>query len=263
MFINWIMVCVSIPSYSLKVNGEILGFFKDERGLRQGDPISPFLFVICMEYLSKSLNCACLHNDFNFHPKCERLKISHLAFADNLMIFTRGDYMSVQIICDVLMAFSEALGLKTNSLKSSIFLARLNDFDRNAIIDLTGFTVGSMPFRYLGVLLSGVYLKIANYAPLIDKVSKTLLTWVGLNLSYAGRLEVISLVVQEIESFWLGVVSVSATVLDRITSLCRRFLWGRNSARVAWSTMCLNKKQGGLGLGDTRRWNDALLSKAL
>lgn len=88
-----------------------------------------------MEYLSRCLNTTALHNNFNFHRKCERLKISHLSFVDDLMIFTRGDFMSVQIICDVLQDFGEASGLKTNSLKSSIFLAGLNDFERESVLN--------------------------------------------------------------------------------------------------------------------------------
>lgn len=123
------------PSYSLKVNGETFGFFKGRRGLRQGDLISPFLYVIAMEYLSRSLNQAALQDEFNFHPKCHTMAISHLTFVDDLMIFTRGDFMSVQIICDVLQDFGEASGLKTNSLKSSIFLAGLNDFERESVLN--------------------------------------------------------------------------------------------------------------------------------
>lgn len=219
--------------------------FQGKRGLRHGGPISPFLFVICMEYLSSSLNCATLHNNFNFHPKCEKLKISHLTFADDLMIFTRGDHLSVQIVCDVLASFGEASVLKANSLKSNIYLAGLNDYEMSIIIDYTGFAVGSMPFRYLGIPLSGVYMKVADYTPLFDKVTKTFLTWAGLNLSYAGRLEVISSVVQGIQSFLAWCSTDSAAVLDGVTYLCRRFLWGSIFSRVSWTTMCLSKQQGG------------------
>lgn len=90
----------------------------------------------------------------------------------------------------------------------------------NRIIDYTSFSIGSMPFRYLGIPLSGVYLKVVDYGPLLNKMAKTLLAWSGLNLSYVGKLEVIYSVVQGIEAFWLGILPISASVLDRITSLC-------------------------------------------
>lgn len=70
-FIIWMMACVTAPPFSLGVNGENFGFFKGQGGFRQGDPISPFLFVICMEYLSRSLRKATLEDNFNYHPKCK------------------------------------------------------------------------------------------------------------------------------------------------------------------------------------------------
>ncbi|KAI5672381.1 hypothetical protein M9H77_12745 [Catharanthus roseus] len=85
-----------------------------------------------------------------------------------------------------------------------------------------------------------VYLKVADYAPLNDKVSKTLLTWAGLNLSYTGKLEVIRSVIQGIESFWLGILPIFCEVLDLHTSLCCRFLCGGNYASVSWKTMCVS-----------------------
>ncbi|KAI5668105.1 hypothetical protein M9H77_17958 [Catharanthus roseus] len=100
----------------------------------------------------------------------------------------------------------------------------MDEYEKEAITDLTGFSEGTMPFCYLGVPLSGVYLKVADFAPLLHKVSNTLLTWASLNLSYTGRLEVISYVVQGIECFWLRVLPISPAMLDRITSMCRRFL---------------------------------------
>ena len=91
MFIQWIMQCVSTTSYSISINGTLHGFFKGHQGLRQGDPISPFLFVLCLEYLSRKLGKLKLNPDFNFHPKCAELNSTHLAFADDLILFTRGD----------------------------------------------------------------------------------------------------------------------------------------------------------------------------
>lgn len=72
-FVGWIMECVTMPSYSICINGGLCGFFKGARGLRQGDPISPYLFVVCMEYLSRALNYATASSEFNFYPKCSNL----------------------------------------------------------------------------------------------------------------------------------------------------------------------------------------------
>lgn len=182
VFVGWIMACVTSPSYSLRINGENVGFFKGKRGLRQGYPMSPCLFVLCMEYLSRSLNRETSRHrrcGFNFHAKCEQARISHLAFADDLRIFTRGDSDSVGLVCKVLEKFANTSGLKANALKSNIFLAGVEEQVREDIIQATGYLKGSLPFRYLGIPLSGEYLKMDDYAPLLDKVSSTLCSWGG------------------------------------------------------------------------------------
>lgn len=265
-FVGWIMACVTTPSYSLRINGETVGFFKGKRGLRQGDPMSPSLFVLCMEYLSRYLNRVTTRNrrcGFNFHAKCEPLRISHLVFADDLMIFSRGDASSVQIICEGLEGFGDRSGLRANALKSNVILAGVEEYEKENILRVTGFTTGRLPFRYLGVPLSGEFLKLADFAPLLDKVTATLCSWAGLNLSYAGKIEVIKSVIQGIQSFWLGIIPISSTVLDKISAICRRFLWGGDFAKVAWNTICCGKKFGGLGLMNTKVWNTALLAKIL
>lgn len=75
-----------------------------------------------MEYLSRSLNQATLQDEFNFYPKCHTMAISHLAFVDHLMIFTRADYRSVQIMFDALEDFGRVSGLHANALKSDIYI---------------------------------------------------------------------------------------------------------------------------------------------
>ena len=107
LFVQWIMQCVSTTSYSISINGSLHGFFKGKQGLRQGDPISPFLFVLCLEYLSRIFGKLKSIPDFNFHPKCAALNIYHLAFADDLILFTRGDVTSVNLIMDCLEKLGE------------------------------------------------------------------------------------------------------------------------------------------------------------
>ncbi|XP_074316286.1 uncharacterized protein LOC141652637 [Silene latifolia] len=86
-FTQWLMNCVITTSYSIVLNGQSHGFFPGKRGLRQGDPLSPLLFTLCMEYLSRLLQVACEYQGFKYHPLCKCLKLSHLMFADDLLLF--------------------------------------------------------------------------------------------------------------------------------------------------------------------------------
>ncbi|XP_057982221.1 uncharacterized mitochondrial protein AtMg01250-like [Malania oleifera] len=118
--IVWVMECVTTTSFSISLNGRLNGFFKGRKGLRQGDPLSPLLFVICLEYLSRLLKSLEDKFRFKFHPKCEELKITHLVFADDLM-FSKGDAISVKFLMDCLNEFSQCSRLTANNLKSNLY----------------------------------------------------------------------------------------------------------------------------------------------
>ncbi|XP_074305902.1 secreted RxLR effector protein 78-like [Silene latifolia] len=89
-FIYLLMECVTTPHYSLSLNGELFGYFQGKRGLRQGDPLSPLLFTICLEYLSRILNRLTELDGFKHHPLFMKLNLTHLCFADDLLVFCRG-----------------------------------------------------------------------------------------------------------------------------------------------------------------------------
>lgn len=85
---EWVMECVSTPRYSIMVNDFPKGFFEGKRGLRQGDLLSHFLFILCMKYFSRLLNVRTNVDIFIFHPMCGTFKISHLIFADDMLFFS-------------------------------------------------------------------------------------------------------------------------------------------------------------------------------
>lgn len=89
-FIHWIKLCVCTASFSVQVNGELAGFFQSKRGLRQGCALSPYLFVICINVLSRMLDKAAERKHFGYHPRCQNILLTHLCFADDLMVFTDG-----------------------------------------------------------------------------------------------------------------------------------------------------------------------------
>lgn len=110
-FIYWISLCISTASFSVQINGELSGYFQSSRGLRQGCALSLYLFVIVMDVLSKLLDKAASMQKFDYHPQCKQLELTHLSFADDLMVLTDGKVRSVDGIVNFFDAFAKASGL--------------------------------------------------------------------------------------------------------------------------------------------------------
>ncbi|KAK2653192.1 hypothetical protein Ddye_013048 [Dipteronia dyeriana] len=96
--ITWIKACLTTPKFSISINGELAGFFFKKKGIRQGDPMSPYLFVIAMEVLSKILTKRIADSpSFKYHWKCDKIKLSHICFADNLIMLCHGSLSSALV----------------------------------------------------------------------------------------------------------------------------------------------------------------------
>ncbi|KAL2248412.1 UNVERIFIED_CONTAM: hypothetical protein Sindi_2693500 [Sesamum indicum] len=257
------MECVCNSSFSVALNGSLHGFFSGKKGLRQGDPISPTLFLLSMEYFSRLVKRKTSTLDFNFHPKCEKLKMTHLLFADDLMLFSCGDLPSIHILMECLQEFRDTSGLTVNTSKSSIFTAGIQNEELDGILARTKFARGEMPVRYLGIPLATQRLSVTNYSPLVDQIANCISKWTGKFLSYAGRLELIRSVIQGVECYWLQVFPLPAAVIEKIYRLCRSFLWNSRRAPVAWEEICHPKEEGGVCIRHIQFWNVALLARVL
>ncbi|MFS7899786.1 putative RNA-directed DNA polymerase [Helianthus anomalus] len=265
--IDWIMTCVTTPSFSIAVNGEHKGFFKGKRGLRQGDPISPYLFTLVMEVLTLMITRrVSMDQMFKYHWRCKDLELTHLCFADDLFLFCHGDTNSVGILMDALQEFKEASGLVPSIPKSTVYFGNVGAEEREEIESIAQFNVGVLPVRYLGVPLISTRLYHKDCLPLIDKVKNKIHNWKNKSLSFAGRLQLISSVLNSLQVYWSSVFILPTSVSKEIEKLFRGFLWchgemKRGKAKVKWKDVCTPMRHGGLGLKLLRTWNQALISK--
>ena len=262
VFINWIRNCITTTSFSINVNGELCGYFNGGCGLRQGDPISPALFNIAMEVFSSLLAERFEAGLIGYPPLGQNPEISHLCFADDLMIFFDGSCPSLDGIAAVLDEFRTLSGMGLNKEKTALFHAGMDDTE-TANLNASGFLMGSLPIRYLGLPLHHRRLRKSEYSPLVDNIKKRIQSWKVRLLSYVGRLELIKSVINSLINFWLSAFVLPKGCIKEIEKLCRDYLWSsspdtRGNAKVAWYDLCLPKSEGGIGLRNLSLWNKAL-----
>ncbi|GKE79138.1 RNA-directed DNA polymerase, eukaryota, reverse transcriptase zinc-binding domain protein, partial [Tanacetum coccineum] len=263
--IRWIMTCISSASFSICVNGEVCGFFKGERGLRQGDPISPYLFTLVMEVFNmimiKNITEA---SSFKYHYGCKELKLTHMCFADDLMVLCNGDKESLIVFKKTLEEFSAVSGLFPNLYKSIIFFGSINEDRKRELLEVLPFKYGKLPMKYLGVPLIAKKLSLNDCKSLIENVEKRVNSWRCKLLFYAGRIQLIASVLSAMQQYWASVYMLPNSVIHELDKLFKRFLWNscksaQGKARVAWKIVSRPKDQGGLGIKPLKKWNEVLL----
>ncbi|XP_013583277.1 PREDICTED: uncharacterized protein LOC106292212 [Brassica oleracea var. oleracea] len=261
-YINLISQCLTTASFSVSVNGSTGGFFQSSRGITQGDPLSPYLFVLAMECFSRLLLSRYEAGSIGYHPRTENLKISHLMFADDVMVFFDGSSNSLHEISECLDDFASWSGLHMNTTKTELFTAGLDHSESQAIASYA-FPIGKFPIRYLGLPLMSRKLKISEYAPLMNKITKSFQAWSVKLMSFAGRLQLLRTVIFGLINFWVSAFMLPKGYIAAVETLCARFLWSGNIdkkgiAKIAWTTMCLPKQEGGLSIRSIYIWNQVL-----
>ncbi|GKC52346.1 hypothetical protein Tco_1075091 [Tanacetum coccineum] len=195
--VRWIRACVSSTSFSLSINGNIHGYFKGKRGLRQGDPLSPYLFTLVMEILTLILKRRVYMSDsFRFHHHCEEIQLINVCFVDDLFIFARGDIESSRVIIDDLEEFKLTSGLVPSIPKSMAYFCNVLPHTKNAILNIMLFSEGELPVKYLGV-------------PLIS----------------SRQLQLCKSVISSMHVYWASILIIPQGIINDIHQLIRGFLW--------------------------------------
>nr|XP_043615884.1 uncharacterized protein LOC122587785 [Erigeron canadensis] len=262
--IHWIMLCVTSVTYSLSINGSFHGYFKGKRGLRQGDPLSPYLFTLVMEILTLILHRNVTKSDsFYFHHLCQEHQVINLSFADDLFIFMRGNVDSARVVMDSLNEFKDASGLAPSLPKSTAYFCNVPNTMSLAILNIIPFEEGQLLVKYLGVPLVSSRLVLQDCKPFIEKVQKRVNDWRNKFLSFAGRVQLINSVLSAIHVYWSSVFILPMSIISDIEQIMRGFLWcqgeiHKGKAKVAWDDVCLPKEEGGLGICKLHPFNIAL-----
>ncbi|KAK9689587.1 hypothetical protein RND81_09G069300 [Saponaria officinalis] len=220
-----------------------------------------------MEVLSRRLR-GCVGDQFSFHPHCARLKLNNLIFADDLLIFTRGDLPPVAAVADWLSSFAKFSELHANVNDTHVYFGGVTPPIKRQILQFTRFDEGYFPFRYLGVPMTGGRLKVCHYPPLIDKLVKKVHHWTASSLSHAGKIQLIDSVLFSHLVYWCSVFMLPKHVAHQIESIASKFYWGSSSDLLKihwlkWGFFCRPKLEGGVGIKEILSWNKALLLKWL
>ncbi|XP_074278214.1 uncharacterized protein LOC141601807 [Silene latifolia] len=164
--------------------------------------------------------------------------------------------------------FSTASGLQMNSSKSEAYFNGVQSWVKNDILQISGFSEGQMPFKYLGIPVSCGRMLKADYQVLVENLVQKIRSFGTKKLSYAGRLILVNTVLTAIYSYWINIFIIPKGVLNKINSICRNYLWDGNVdymrvPKVSWEKVCAPKSEGGLGIRDSLSWNVAAIGKVV
>uniref|UniRef100_A0A803PF19 Reverse transcriptase domain-containing protein n=1 Tax=Cannabis sativa TaxID=3483 RepID=A0A803PF19_CANSA len=269
LWISLVLKCVNSAKYNVVHGGRTMGPITPSRGIRQGDPLSPYIFILCAEGLSTLIK---RYEDRGLLHGCKVAngapKVSHMLFADDSYLYCKATLQEATRVRELLHQFECASGQKVNLGKSSIFYstntANQVRKDINMLLQMPQADDRSM---YLGLPSTMGRNKSAVLGFLKDRVRKKLQGWDAKVLSRAGKEVLIKSVAQALPSYAMNVFLLPLEISRDIESTMARFWWKSSSKEnkgipwMSWERMCHNKENGGLGFRNLHDFNLALLGK--
>ncbi|KAL4390659.1 hypothetical protein AHAS_Ahas03G0167200 [Arachis hypogaea] len=182
---------------SIIINGSPSDPFPMKRGLRQGDPISPFLFILVAEVLNRMLELAkkkCFIKGLEVGK--DKIALFHLQFIDDTILFCAPDKGTLRNHRRILACFGIMSGLVINYQKSVLIPINISDLEARCLSQELKCLISYLPMKYLGIQLGANPRRIETWKPVLDKIKKKLSKWKSGLLSWAGRITMIRAFVQ-------------------------------------------------------------------
>ncbi|KAK2383713.1 hypothetical protein QL285_071138 [Trifolium repens] len=265
-WLNWMRACIFESSMSVLVNGSPTNDFKVGRGLRQGDPLSPFLFLIVAEGLAGMMRRAVQIGKFKGFQVNHNVKFQILQFADDTIFMGEGNWENIWTIKSLLRGFELVSGLKINFVKSKLIGLNVEARFLEASASFLSCLSEAVPFKFLGIPVGANPRRQATWKPVVDAMTKRLNSWSSRILSYGGRITLINSVLASLPLYYFSFFKAPSCVIKQLVKIQRNFLWGGGLGDmqlcwVKWDQICLPKEQGGLGVKNLAIFNKALLGK--
>ena len=227
------MDCIETSSLSVLWNGCATQKFSPSRGIRQGDPLSPYIFVLCLQRLTQLINKNVEYNRWKpFSVRRNGMKISHLCFADDILLFTEASIEQVDRVINCLDMFCSVSGQKVSTAKTRVY------FSKNVSAALTeeisrrsGFQVTNDLGRYLGVPLLHKRVTKQTYGYLVENMQKRLAGWKASHLSLTGKITLCKAGLATIPLYPMQAAAIPKHTCKEIEKICRRFIWGQQEGR--------------------------------
>ncbi|XP_019182124.1 PREDICTED: uncharacterized protein LOC109177267 [Ipomoea nil] len=268
-WINLILRCVNTSRYKVNVNGDLSDFIIPTCGLRQGDPLSPYLFILCAEALSHLISRAVTRGMVSPCIVARGVPgLSHLFFADDSLLFLKATVQEAAAIKGCLISYERMSGQSVNFNKSCIV------FSRNTAANLRIAVAGTLNViqsdnigKYLGLPMGVGRNKKEVFSYIEAKLIHRLSGWNKKILSKASKEILLKSVAQALPTYSMSIYFLPVTLCERIERIMNKFWWtntgnsGGGIRWMAWQRMCSPKSLGGIGFKNLSRFNIALLAK--
>ena len=235
--------------------------------MRQGDPLSPYLFNLVVDALSALLNKAVQKNHITgIFAYLIPGGISHIQYADDTVIMIDGSEQSTVNLKLILYCFEWLSGLKINFHKSDVYVFGESQDRKEEVANMLNCRFGEWPMKYLGPPISEHRVGSTSFAGLVDKMRKRLDPWKGRNLSLGGRLILTNSCLSSLPMYTIGFYLLPKMVHAEMDQIRGNFFWQGAGGDFKYhmakmDTICRPRTQGGLGLVNTSLMNECLLTK--
>jgi hypothetical protein len=255
---SWIVLisnCIEDIPFSVLIKGSSSSFFTSSRGLRQGDPLSPGLFILAEEVLSRGISSLMDKKLVLPFQITKSIKgISHSLYADDIILFSNANANTLTNIMKFLKDYQVASGQRINNHKSKFYASKHIPLARKTKINnINNFDEGNLPFTYLGCNIFSGKSRPIYFDNIIQKIQDKLASWKAKLISKGGKLILIKHVLSSIPIHSLTIFDIPKTVITKIHSILANFLWSKDTKNpskrwISWKEIIKTKQEGGLGI---------------